>query len=158
MPTAHSAANRRGIVAMSLGMASFLANDGLVKYLSQSLPTAQLICIRGLFATVFLLLIARHMGLLRPGQAAGAAPLRQLARGPVLLRSVIDAVATMAYLGALFHLPIGNATAINSRLNVRTINSRTCSSRIRRDCFFVAAIRNRIAAHGNSTYRRLCSR
>ena len=114
MPTAHSAANRRGIVAMSLGMASFLANDGLVKYLSQSLPTAQLICIRGLFATVFLLLIARHMGLLRPGQAAGAAPLRQLARGPVLLRSVIDAVATMAYLGALFHLPIGNATAINS--------------------------------------------
>ena len=33
---------------MSLGMASFIANDGLVKYVSQSLPAAQLICIRGL--------------------------------------------------------------------------------------------------------------
>ena len=99
---------------MSLGMASFLANDGLVKYLSQSLPAAQLICIRGLFATVLMLVIARHMGLLRPSPLAGAAPLRQLARGPVLLRSVIDALATMAYLGALFHMPIGNATAINS--------------------------------------------
>lgn len=99
---------------MSLGMASFLANDGLVKYLSESLPAAQLICIRGLFATVLMLLIARHMGLLRPSPLAGAHPLRQLAQGPVLLRSVIDALATMAYLGALFHMPIGNATAINS--------------------------------------------
>ena len=99
---------------MSLGMASFLANDGLVKYLSESLPAAQLICIRGLFATVLMLVIARHMGLLRPNPLAGATPLRQLAQGPVLLRSVIDALATMAYLGALFHMPIGNATAINS--------------------------------------------
>ena len=99
---------------MSLGMASFLANDGLVKYLSQSLPAAQLICIRGLFATVLMLFIARHMGLLHPNPLSGAAPLRQLVRGPVLLRSVIDALATMAYLGALFHMPIGNATAINS--------------------------------------------
>jgi drug/metabolite transporter (DMT)-like permease len=114
MPTTPSAANRRGIVAMSLGMASFLANDGLVKYLSESLPAAQLICIRGLFATVLMLVIARHMGLLRPNPLAGATPLRQLAQGPVLLRSVIDALATMAYLGALFHMPIGNATAINS--------------------------------------------
>ena len=114
MPTHHSSANRRGIAAMSVGMASFLANDGLVKYLSESLPAAQLICIRGVFATVLMLLIARHMGLLRPSPVAGAAPLRHLVRGPVLLRSLLDALATVAYLGALFHMPIGNATAINS--------------------------------------------
>ncbi len=114
MPTAPSAANRRGIVAMSIGMASFLANDGLVKYLSQSLPAAQLICLRGMFATALMLVIARHMGLLRAKASFGPGPLRQLVQGPVLLRSVIDALATMAYLGALFHMPIGNATAINS--------------------------------------------
>ena len=99
---------------MCLGMASFLANDGLVKYLSQSLPAAQLIFLRGMFATALLLLIARHMGLLRTNGAPDAAPWRQLVRGPVMLRSAVDALATMAYLGALFHMPIGNATAINS--------------------------------------------
>lgn len=113
MPDRTHAANRVGIAAMSLGMASFIANDGLVKYVSQSLPAAQLICIRGLFATVLLLVLARAMGQLRSATADGASLARQLLRGPVMARSVIDAFASMAYLTALFHLPIGNATAIN---------------------------------------------
>lgn len=113
MPDRTQAANRVGIAAMSLGMASFIANDGLVKYVSQSLPAAQLICIRGLFATVLLMVLARAMGQLRSATADGASLARQLLRGPVMARSVIDAFASMAYLTALFHLPIGNATAIN---------------------------------------------
>ena len=98
---------------MSLGMASFIANDGLVKYVSQSLPAAQLICIRGLLATLLLLAIAQGMGLLRDAGRPGGAALRQLVQGRVLLRSGIDAVAGMAYLAALFQMPLGNATAIN---------------------------------------------
>ena len=49
----HAAANRRGIIAMTGAMASFVVNDALVKYVSQSLGGAQLIFIRGMFASVF---------------------------------------------------------------------------------------------------------
>lgn len=33
-----AANNRRGVIAMSVGMASFVLNDSLVKYVSDSLP------------------------------------------------------------------------------------------------------------------------
>ena len=112
MPTPQSAANRRGIVAMSLAMASFIANDALVKYVSESLPAAQLIFIRGLFATVLLLAVARAAGLLRPALGNDPGALRHLLHRPVLARSAVDAMATLAYLASLFHMPIGNATAI----------------------------------------------
>lgn len=98
---------------MSLAMASFIANDALVKYVSESLPAAQLIFIRGLFSTVLLLAVAQALGLLRSafGQDPGA--LHHLLHRPVLARSVVDALASLAYLASLFHLPIGNATAIS---------------------------------------------
>jgi drug/metabolite transporter (DMT)-like permease len=99
------AANSRGVLAMSAGMASFVANDALVKVVSESLPASQLIFIRGLFATVLLLAAATAMGQLRR--------LPSLADRRVALRSGLDALATLTYLTSLFHLPIGNATAIN---------------------------------------------
>ncbi|RYF17948.1 MAG: DMT family transporter [Comamonadaceae bacterium] len=99
------AANRRGVLAMAAGMACFVSNDALVKFVSQSLPAAQLIFIRGAFATVLLLAIAHALGATRH--------LRSLADRKVLLRAGLDAFATMTYLTSLFHLPIGNATAIN---------------------------------------------
>jgi len=98
---------------MTLGMASFIANDSIVKYVSQSLPAAQLICLRGLFATLLLLSIAQAMGLLRGNGSTEGAALKQLAHRQVLLRSFIDALAGLAYLSALFRMPLGNATAIN---------------------------------------------
>lgn len=104
-------ANHRGIVAMSLAMGLFIANDALVKYVSASLPAAQLVFIRGLFATSVLLLAAIATGALRPAIATTA--WQQLTQRPVLLRAGLDAIATMAYLSALFQLPIANASAIN---------------------------------------------
>ena len=106
-------ANRHGIVAMSLAMGLFIANDALVKYVSAALPAAQLIFIRGLFATALLLAAALVMGELRPRALVRRDAWRQLTQPAVLLRAVLDALATMAYLSSLFHLPIGNATAIN---------------------------------------------
>jgi drug/metabolite transporter (DMT)-like permease len=99
------AANRRGILAMAGGMACFVTNDALVKYVSQTLPAAQLIFLRGVFATLLLLVIAQAMGAL--GRTASLLDRR------VLLRAGFDAFATMTYLVSLFHLPIANATAIN---------------------------------------------
>jgi drug/metabolite transporter (DMT)-like permease len=99
------AANRRGVLAMAAGMASFVTNDMLVKYVSQTLPPAQLIFLRGVFATVLLLVACHAMGLTRR--------LASLGDRRVLIRAVFDAFATVAYLTSLFHLPLGNATAIN---------------------------------------------
>ena len=104
-PATLRAATRRGVLAMAGGMAAFVANDTLVKYVSQSLPAAQLIFLRGLFATL-LLLVAVH--------AMGAMPqVHRMGDRRVLLRALFDALATMAYLTSLFHLPLANATAIN---------------------------------------------
>lgn len=104
-----AAANRRGILAMIGAMTSFVINDAFVKYASQSLPGGQLIVIRGLFAIVFLFAGAWWMGLVRGPEAR----LRDLWQRPVITRSVLDAVSTMTFLTALFHLPLANATAIN---------------------------------------------
>ncbi len=113
MSTVSEAANRKGIVAICLAMGLFIANDALVKYVSVSLPAAQLIFIRGLFATALLLAAALGMGALRPQALKENHAWRQLTQRPVLARAALDAFATMAYLTALFHLPIGNASAIN---------------------------------------------
>jgi len=90
---------------MSAAMACFIGNDSLVKYASQSMPTAQLIFVRGLMATMLVLAVARALGATR---RIGDALQR-----PVLVRAAVDALATVLYLASLFNLPIANATAIN---------------------------------------------
>ena len=97
--------NRRGILAMSLSMACFVANDALVKHVSTTLPSGQLIFVRGLMATALMLVVAQSMGLLRQ------APL--IANRALWLRAVLDGMASLVYLTAVFHLPLGQATAIN---------------------------------------------
>lgn len=99
------AANRRGILAMCGAMASFVINDSMVKVVSESLPAAQLIFVRGAFATLLLLAVVAALG--------AARHIPRLANRRLLLRASLDAVATMTYLTSLFHLPIGEATAIN---------------------------------------------
>lgn len=101
-------ANARGMAAMSLAMAAFLMNDALVKRVSESLPTAQLIFVRGCMATLLLLALSWASGQLRSRRSWA-----WLAQPRVLQRSAFDALATLIYLTSLFNLPIGNATAIN---------------------------------------------
>ena len=98
-------ATRRSIRLMVLAMASFIINDALVKVASQTLPTGQLILVRGLMATALVLVVMR----------VGGTPLRPagLVRGWVAARAAIDALATLMFLVSLFHLPLANATAIN---------------------------------------------
>jgi len=97
--------NLRGIRLMAGAMACFVINDMLVKIVSQHLPAAQLIFLRGLMASVLILAIARISG----------TPLRrtELTQPSVMLRAAIDGIASIFYLVSLFHLPIANATAIN---------------------------------------------
>ena len=96
--------NQRGIATMVAAMAFFVVNDALVKLASASLPTAQLVFLRGLITTALLLVATFAMGHWRPGVAL---------RSPaVWARAGLDTVATFAYLTALFHLSLGVATAI----------------------------------------------
>ncbi|NBO42964.1 MAG: DMT family transporter, partial [Betaproteobacteria bacterium] len=97
--------NRRGILAMSLAMALFIANDALVKQVSVTLPGPQLIFIRGLMATTLVLIMAQAMGHLKNW--------RLMLNKRLWLRGSVDAAASLTYLTAVFHLPLGNATAIN---------------------------------------------
>jgi drug/metabolite transporter (DMT)-like permease len=101
-------ANRLGILAMIGAMACFMVNDTLVKYASQTMPAAQLIFVRGIIATLLVLAVAQAMGATRR--------IREIARGWVAARAIVDAIAVLLYLVALFHLPIVNATAINMAL------------------------------------------
>ena len=104
-PTAARLANLRGIRLMTAAMACFIVNDTLVKVASQWLPAGQLIFVRGLMATALVLAVMR----------ATATPVSSLRRAGrvVAWRAGLDALATFAYLLSLFHLPLGNATAIN---------------------------------------------
>jgi drug/metabolite transporter (DMT)-like permease len=99
------AANSRGIVAMCAAMACFIVNDAMVKYASQTMPTAQLIFVRGLMAAVLVFAVARAMGVTRR--------IGEILERRVMTRAAIEAAGTVVYLTSLFHLPIGNATAIN---------------------------------------------
>ncbi|WP_341916514.1 DMT family transporter [Polaromonas sp. YR568] len=103
--SASAAANRRGIVCMVGAMGCFVTNDALVKFASQSMPSAQLIFIRGAMSVLLVLAVAHALG--------ATTRLRETTRGWVAGRALVDATATMLYLGSLFHLPIANATAIN---------------------------------------------
>ena len=97
--------NRRGILTMTGAMVFFVVNDALVKWVSTDLPTPQLIFVRGVMTTALLLALAAWMGQLRLWRSA-------LTRS-VPTRALVDSLASFTYLTAMFHMPLGNATAIN---------------------------------------------
>jgi drug/metabolite transporter (DMT)-like permease len=97
-------ATRRSIRLMVLSMVAFTLNDTLVKLASETLPTGQVIFLRGVLATAFVLLAVRLSG--------ATLQLRPLVTGWVALRAVIDAFSTLVFLLSLFHLPLATATAI----------------------------------------------
>ena len=101
--------NRRGVIAMSVGMVCFVINDTLVKFVSHSLPASQLIFLRGLMAVLGLLLLTRVLD----KQAFSREWKAHLTHRWVMVRSLLDGLASLVYLSALFHMPLGNATAIN---------------------------------------------
>jgi drug/metabolite transporter (DMT)-like permease len=97
-------ATRRSIRLMVLAMTAFTLNDTLVKVASETMLTGQLIFLRGVLATAFVLVALRLAGTtLRP---------RSLVTGWVAVRAVTDAFATVVFLVSLFHLPLATASAI----------------------------------------------
>ncbi len=96
--------NLRGALFMAVSMAGFTMNDVITKAVSDSMNMAQIMLIRGLFATVLIGLLAWHRG-------AFAVSLAAFDRW-VAIRVVGEVFATLCFLTALSHLPLANVSAI----------------------------------------------
>lgn len=96
--------NGPAIAAMLIAMATLILNDTLIKLASAQMPSGQILALRGTFATVLIGLMAWQTGALRC--------LPALKSQPVMLRVCAEVFATIAFLSALFNMPIGNVVAL----------------------------------------------
>jgi drug/metabolite transporter (DMT)-like permease len=96
--------NIRGAAFMAVSMAGFTANDTMTKFVSASMNMAEVMLIRGLFATALVALLAWSQGAL-------ASP-RQAMHPMVALRAVTEVLATVCFLVALSHLPLATTSAV----------------------------------------------
>lgn len=89
---------------MSVSMAGFTLNDTLVKAASAEMNMGQVMFIRGIFATLMILMLAWQRGALTNLRAAFH-PL-------VGIRAIGELGGTIFYLIALAHLPLANVSAV----------------------------------------------
>lgn len=89
---------------MIVAMVGFTLNDAITKFSSESMNMAQVMLIRGAFASLFVGLLAWQRGAL----ASPGSMLQPL----VAIRVIGEAGATVAFLIALAHLPIANVSAV----------------------------------------------
>lgn len=100
-----SSANTRGIAAMSMSMALFVASDTFMKTASESANPAQLLFVRGIIlVSVIFVLVWRLRAL---GQVGG------LLQPRTLLRTFCEGAGTFTYIVSLAYIPIATALAIH---------------------------------------------
>lgn len=97
--------NFKGAALMSGSMAGFVANDAFIKLVGPDIGLFQTIFVRGLFTVALLGVLAWLTGAFR--YLPGRADLRLIS-----MRTVAEIGATLAFLTALFHMPLANVTAI----------------------------------------------
>jgi drug/metabolite transporter (DMT)-like permease len=95
----------RGILWMSASVVVFIFNDALIKLATESAPAVQVIGLRGIFATLWCLLLLLSTG--------GWRQIRAVAHPAVFTRGVLEAAAALTYLVALSHTQFAVATAVN---------------------------------------------
>ncbi len=97
--------NLRGAFFMMASMAAFTFNDACMKALSDEIPLAQAVFMRGVATAVLMVLLARRFGRLRFDIARRDWAL-------IALRTLAEIAAAYFFITALFNMPIANATAI----------------------------------------------
>ncbi len=100
--------NLRGSAYMVAGMFGFAVNDVISKGFSGQLNVGQFMLVRGLIATVLVFALASYLGQMRPLSTAF--------RPLVALRGMGEAIATVLFVTALFHMPIANVSAVMQAL------------------------------------------
>ena len=96
--------NLHGSLVMAVAMAAFTMNDAITKIVTRDMNFGQVMLVRGLFAIVLISALVWHKQAFRP--------LRVLFIMPVALRVAGEVGGTMAFLEAITHLPLANASAI----------------------------------------------
>ncbi|MGX7872833.1 DMT family transporter [Mesorhizobium sp. ORM6] len=96
--------NLRGALFMMVAMVGFTLNDAITKYSSHSMNMAQVMLIRGAFASLFVGLLAWQRGALFQS--------RLMLQPMVAIRVLGEAGGTVSFLVALAHLPIGSVSAV----------------------------------------------
>lgn len=96
--------NLRGILAVLAGSTAFVLNDAIVKFVSAELPSGEIIILRGVLATAFLLIGVVLMRAQRP--------LRILATPMMLLRIFAAAAATTFIVVSLRYLPLATVNTV----------------------------------------------
>ncbi|MFN3349728.1 DMT family transporter [Pseudorhodoplanes sp.] len=99
-----SAANRRGMIALTFGMAAYTVNDVFVKLVARDLPFGEVLFLRGVVSSLILLAVIAMTGGLR-FIAASATPM-------VLLRALFDALGTGFFIAALINMKIADLSAV----------------------------------------------
>lgn len=96
--------NARGALFMALAMASFAANDAIIKFASGHINVGQIMLVRGVMTTTVVFLLAWRTGALRHP--------RVLFRPMVLIRTLCEMAATITFMSALARMELANASAI----------------------------------------------
>lgn len=100
---ASAAQNRRGIFAMLMAVVTFVVSDMLVRLAAATLPTGEIMAVRGIMATGIVF-----------GMAAATGALREAGRffqQVVLLRGGLEGVISIFFIAALPNLPFAVITS-----------------------------------------------
>lgn len=103
-PAISPADNRRGMIAISFGMACYTTNDAIVKMLARDLPFGEVIFLRGV-PSVLLLLTPLIV-------FSGARALATAFTPAVLWRALFDGLSTAFFIAALVHMKIAEVSAV----------------------------------------------
>jgi drug/metabolite transporter (DMT)-like permease len=99
-----SRANRRGIIALVVGMAGYTVNDTFIKLVAQSYPVGEVIVVRGILTTLLLAALIAGGGLLPNMQRA--------TERPVITRAIADGLASVLYIIALARMQMADLAAV----------------------------------------------
>jgi drug/metabolite transporter (DMT)-like permease len=94
----------RGSLYMALAMLSFIANDAIIKHVGQTMPTGQLLVVRGVMVMIIIGAVCSVQGVL------GNYTL--IVSKPVMLRAASDLITTILFINALLNLPLANANTV----------------------------------------------
>lgn len=100
----NSTGNARGALFMVIAMVAFTCNDALVKSVTHTMNTGQILFVRGFMTSLLVLAIAKWMGALGSW--------RVILQPAVALRLAAEILASLAYISALGAMPLANTSAI----------------------------------------------
>ncbi len=98
------AANRRGMIALTFGMAAYTVNDTFVKLVARELPFGEVLFLRGSLSVAIFVVVLAATGALRHIGAA--------AKPIVLWRALFDALGTVFFIAALVKMNIADLSAV----------------------------------------------